>query len=139
MFNDQAVSCFRKEFFDNGEGLSQGLDFENKTPVKYLAYTSGSLTKKITDSIINNACPDYPFICVYENSVTESIKAMAIKGMGVGWVPQICVQTEFKRNELVDIGGEELSVDLDILIFRSNKRLSNDAESLWSYLNRNSS
>ena len=34
MFNDQAVSCFRKEFFDNGEGLSQGLDFENKTHCK---------------------------------------------------------------------------------------------------------
>ncbi len=120
---------------EKGEAIYP-IDLENPVQTNYLAYTSGSLTKKITDTIINNNCSDYPFECVYENSVTESIKAMAIQGMGVGWVPEICVKTELKRNELIQIGGNELSVDLDILIFRSNKRLSNDAESLWSYLNR---
>jgi DNA-binding transcriptional LysR family regulator len=112
------------------------IDLENPKPTNYLAYTSGSLTKKITDSIIDNNCPDFPLVCVYENSVTESIKAMASKGMGIGWIPKICAKDELERKELVEIGGDNLSVDLDILIFRSNKRLSNDAESLWSYLNR---
>ena len=120
---------------ENGHAIYP-LSIENPKPTNYLAYTAGSLTKKITDSIIENACPEFPFTCVYENSATESIKAMAIQGMGVGWVPEICIRSELDRKVLVQIGGDELSVDLDILIFRSNKRLSNEAESLWTYLDK---
>ena len=76
-------------------------DLKARTPVNYLAYTPGCLMGKITDTMINNVCPDYPFTCVYENSVTESIKAMAIQGMGAGWVPEICIKPELKRGDLV--------------------------------------
>lgn len=112
------------------------IDMNDKKPLNYLAYTPGSLMGKMVDTIISNVCPDYPFVCVYENSVTESIKAMATEGMGVGWVPEICIKPELKRGDLVKIGSDDLSVDLDIILFRSNKRLSNEAESLWSFLNR---
>ena len=120
---------------DNKQPLFN-LDPHQRTPIKYLAYTPGCLMGKITDTIINNVCSDYPFTCVYENSVTESIKAMAIQGMGAGWVPEICIKPELIRGDLVKIGNDDLSIDLDIVLFRSNKRLSNEAESLWSYLNR---
>ncbi|MFT5116742.1 MAG: DNA-binding transcriptional LysR family regulator [Kiritimatiellia bacterium] len=105
-------------------------------PLYYLAYSSNCLMGKITEKIIATECSDIELNCVYENTVTESIKAMAVQGMGICWLPQICIQAELNRGDLVNIGSDALSVNLDIMLYRPAQRLSNEAERLCSYLNR---
>ncbi len=107
-----------------------------KKPTPYLAYSSNCLMGKMTEKIIATECGDYPLHCVYENTVAESIKAMAVQGMGMAWLPRICIQGELDRGDLINIGNESLSMGLDIMLYRSSQRLSNDGESLWAYLNR---
>lgn len=108
---------------------------ENKV-VNYLAYSSNCLMGKMTEKIISTYCNDHSFNCVYENTVTESIKAMVLQGIGIGWVPQICIQAELDRGDVIDIGGDALSIVLDIMLYRPAKRISNEGESLWAFLNK---
>jgi DNA-binding transcriptional LysR family regulator len=91
---------------------------------------------KMTAKIIATQCTEYQLNCVYENAVAESIKAMAIQGMGIAWLPKICIQAEIGRGDLINIGNDALSMNLDIMLYRSTQRLSNEGESLWAYLNR---
>ncbi len=106
-----------------------------KKPINYLAYYSNCLMGKMTEDIITNQCSEYTLNYIYENAITESIKAMAIAGMGICWLPKICIQGELKRGELIDVSTKALSMPLDIMLYRSSRRLSNECESLWSYVN----
>ncbi len=107
----------------------------SKKPLDYLAYTSDCLMGKMTERMIETECAERPFNCVYENDVAESIKAMAIKGIGVAWLPHICIKSEIERGELIRIGGKKYAMDLDIMLFRAAQTLSDEAEALWRYLN----
>jgi len=91
---------------------------------------------KMTEKIIETQCSDIELNCIYENTVTESIKAMALQGMGICWLPQICIQAELDRGDLIDVGKKALSMEMDVMLYRPTQRLSNEGESLWAYLNR---
>jgi DNA-binding transcriptional LysR family regulator len=105
-------------------------------PINYLSYASNCLLGKMTENLIENAIEKPDLNCVYENTMTESIKAMAIQGMGISWLPRICIQAEINRGDLINIGNENLSMSLDIMLYRPTQRLSNEGESLWAYLQR---
>lgn len=109
---------------------------DSAEPINYLSYASNCLLGKMTENLIENASEEPNFNCVYENTVTESIKAMATQGMGIGWLPRICIQAELNRGDLINIGNENLSMSLDIMLYRPTQRLSNEGESLWAYLQR---
>jgi DNA-binding transcriptional LysR family regulator len=109
---------------------------DSDKPLNYLAFSSNCLMGKMTERIINTHCKDYELNCIYDNTMTESIKAMALQGMGICWLPRICILAELNRGDLVDIGGDTLSMGLDIMLYRSKQRLSNEGESLWAYLQR---
>ncbi len=108
----------------------------SKNPLNYLAYSSNCLMGKLTEQLINNEASGYDIRCVYENAVTESIKAMVVQGMGVGWLPKICIQPELDRGELINIGTKALTISLDIMLYRSTQRLSSESESLWAHIKR---
>ena len=109
---------------------------DSDKPLDYLAFSSNCLMGKMTERIINNHLKDYELNCIYKNTVTESVKAMALQGMGICWLPRICILAELNRGDLMDIGGESLSMELDTMLYRPIQRLSNEAESLWAYLKR---
>lgn len=117
----------------NGKPL---FTMDDKQCPNYLGYSSNCLMGKLTEKIIDTACTDYSLNRVYENSVAESIKAMAVQGLGVGWLPTICIKPELSRGDLINVGNEQMTMDLDIMLYRSKQKLSNEAESLWAYLNR---
>jgi DNA-binding transcriptional LysR family regulator len=111
-------------------------NIDDNKPLSYLAYSSNCLMGKMTEKIISTGCSNLELDCVYENTVTESIKAMALQGMGICFLPQICIQAELERGDLINIGNDSLSMSLDIMLSRRAQRLSNEAESLWTYLNK---
>jgi LysR family transcriptional regulator, hypochlorite-specific transcription factor HypT len=108
----------------------------SKKPINYLSYASNCLLGKMTENLIENATEKHNFNCVYENTVTESIKAMVMQGMGIGWLPRICIQAEINRGDLINVGDNNLSMNLDVMLYRPSERLSNEGESLWAYLQR---
>lgn len=57
-------------------------------------------------------------LTVYETSMAEGIKRMAIAGRGIGWLPLSCAIDAIKRGDLCQIGDEALTFEMDICIFR---------------------
>jgi DNA-binding transcriptional LysR family regulator len=76
---------------------------------------------------------------VYQSSLAEGLKQMAIAGQGIAWLPQICVQKSISQNELVQIGGQQMSLEIEIRIFRRAGAKDRDAEAFWKYLAENQS
>lgn len=68
---------------------------------------------------------------VYETSLAEGIKRMAIVGRGVGWLPLSCVVDAIERGELCQIGGPEFTLDMDVCIFRRKGVDDDDAGLFW--------
>ena len=50
--------------------------------------------------------------------MADSLKSMALQGMGVAWVPRLSVTAELARGELAVCGGEQWRVPLEIRLYR---------------------
>lgn len=107
---------------------------DKKHAPNYLGYSSHCLMGKLTERIINTSCTEYPLNRIYENAVAEAVKAMALQGLGIGWLPTICIKQELERGDLVNVGTKEMTMDMDIMLYRSTKELSKEAENLWRFL-----
>ncbi len=102
----------------------------------FLGYTSDCYLGKMVELILARLTHRPVLSLRYENSMSEAIKAMAVRGNGMAWLPESCARAELERGELVQLGGDELTLAMDIQMFRSNERLAPDAERLWSLLAR---
>lgn len=71
---------------------------------------------------------------VYQSSLAVSLKQMAIAGHGIAWLPQISAQKAISRKELVQIGGQHMSLEMEIRIFRRAGTRNGDAEAFWKHL-----
>ncbi|MNL68701.1 LysR substrate binding domain protein [compost metagenome] len=59
---------------------------------------------------------------------------MAVAGRGVAWLPQICVAEAMRQGRLVQIGGQQMSLEMEIRIFRRAGSGSHDSDALWQHL-----
>lgn len=69
---------------------------------------------------------------VYQSTLAEAIKQMAIAGRGVAWLPGICVEDALARGELVQVGGPLMSVGMEIRIYRRQGHRSTEADAIWT-------
>jgi len=74
---------------------------------------------------------------VYQSSLAESLKHMAVAGHGVAWLPQICARKCIADGKLVQIGGQQMSLAMEIRIFRRAGSLNRASELLWKQLAAN--
>jgi len=68
---------------------------------------------------------------VYESALAEGIKRMAVAGKGIGWLPYSCVADAIGRGELCQVGGPELTMEMDVRIYRRQGTGSPDVEDFW--------
>jgi DNA-binding transcriptional LysR family regulator len=107
---------------------------EPRRSISYLGYSSEcslgwAVEQKLTEA------PDLPQLNrIYENSLADGLRSMALSGLGVAWLPLTTTHQDVLRGRLVRTGSPELDVDLDIRIYRPQRRLSRRAEDLWSHL-----
>lgn len=71
---------------------------------------------------------------VYQSSLAEGIKRMAIAGMGIAWLPLSCARTAIQEGRLADIGTAETSVDMDVMLCRRTGQNSPAAEVFWKHM-----
>lgn len=107
----------------------------------YLAYAPGAYLGRVVDLILKQSATPIHFDRVYETDMAEGLKAMALEGHGVAFLPASAVKKDLRARRLVsadpdDLGG--LSMKLDIRAYRQ-KPLGKEAgkssvQELWSYL-----
>ncbi|TSE23036.1 LysR substrate-binding domain-containing protein [Tepidimonas aquatica] len=106
-----------------------------RSPVPYLAYAPGAYLARVVDWVLRQAGQPVHLERIYETDMAESLKAMAIEGHGVAFLPTSAVQPALADGRLVSAAGDEAARwcgELDIRLYRPRgDRLKPAAQRLW--------
>ena len=107
--------------------------------VPFLSYAPGAYMARMVDVILKQAEPMPLLDTVYETDMAEGLKAMALEGHGLAFLPASSVRKELKGRRLVratEPGQFELT--MDIRIYRERPEVARHtkphAAALWDFL-----
>ncbi len=110
-------------------------------PLPYLGYAPGAYLGQVTELILKQAGEAIHLERVYETDMAEGLKAMALEGHGLAFLPYSAVRNELRAGRLVSAeppGSELFRMHMDVRAYRE-KPTSKDApkgvaQNLWSFL-----
>ncbi|MEW6463986.1 LysR substrate-binding domain-containing protein [Pseudomonas sp. zjy_8] len=91
-------------------------DLDAGQSVPLLAYSAGAFLGRSVNLLLRQRA--LRSTTVYETAMADSLKSMALQGMGVAWVPRLSVTAELARGELAICGGEHWQIPLEIRLYR---------------------
>jgi len=124
-------------------------------PLPYLGYAQGAYLGQMVELILKRSSAPIHFDRVYETDMAEGLKAMAIEGHGIAFLPLSAVQKDLRAKRLVSAAPPELKsleITMEVRVYREkppsrdayrsislNARRSADmpkrnAQALWDYL-----
>jgi DNA-binding transcriptional LysR family regulator len=112
--------------------------------VPFLGYSAGAYMGRLVEQILKSS-PVVPHLdTVYETDMAEGLKAMALEGHGVAFLPSSSVRKELRGRRLVMAGplddetGHVYEVTMEVRIYREKPALARytkaGAQSLWEFL-----
>ncbi|MBS3996567.1 MAG: LysR family transcriptional regulator [Hydrogenophaga sp.] len=105
-------------------------------PLPYLAYAPGAYLGRAVDQMLKQSRSPVHLDRIYETDMAEGLKAMALEGHGIAFLPASAVRKEVRAKKLVPAGGE-LETALDIRIYRERptaRKAKGPVEKFWSDL-----
>ena len=106
-------------------------------PLPYLAYAPGAYLGRLVDLLLKQASSAIHFERVYETDMAEGLKAMALEGHGIAFLPLSAVRKEVRAKKLVSAGaGFDTPMDVRIYRERPSGKASPKslAQALWCHL-----
>jgi DNA-binding transcriptional LysR family regulator len=107
-------------------------DLEGEGSVPLLAYSAGAFLGRSVNMLLRQRA--LRFTTIYETAMADSLKSMALEGLGIAWVPQLSVRAELARGELVVCGGPQWHVPLEIRLYRCALVRKANVRLLWRKL-----
>lgn len=98
-------------------------------PTEYLRYRGNSFFAQVLDPMTE--ARKLPLNMVYENGMAVALKAMAVSGQGMAWLPESLMTDELRRGVLVRAGSQNYDLEVEIRIYRSPRFRSDYAERFW--------
>jgi DNA-binding transcriptional LysR family regulator len=107
--------------------------------VPFLSYASGAYLGRLVEVITKLSPEPLHLDPIYETDMAEGLKAMAIEGHGLAFLPASSVRKELKSKRLVraaPVGMHELTIDIRIYRERPEMARHNKpgAMALWEFL-----
>lgn len=108
--------------------------------VPFLSYASGAYLGRLVDLIIKRSAAPLHLDAIYETDMAEGLKAMALEGHGVAFLPSSSVRKELRARRLVAAAppGDAFEVTMDVRIYRERpemaKHVRPGVQALWDYL-----
>jgi len=106
-------------------------------PLPYLGYAPGAYLGRVVDMLLKQSSTAIHLDRVYETDMAEGLKAMALEGHGIAFLPFSDVKKEVRSKKLVSAGAG-LDMLMEVRIYRERpggkaapKSL---AQALWNYL-----
>jgi len=103
----------------------------------YLGYAPGAYLGRVVDMLLKQSSTAIHLDRVYETDMAEGLKAMALEGHGIAFLPLSAVKKEVRAKKLVS-AGTGLDMLMEVRIYRERpggkaapKSL---AQALWNYL-----
>ena len=109
-----------------------------KKPIPYLAYTSTTHLRRVTDVLLKHAKQPCFLQTCYEGDMAMQLMKMAIEGYGVAWLPESSVAEEIERGRIVRAGDARWSGMLEIRSYRSVANANPTMQELWKSLEKDS-
>ncbi|MCK9688239.1 LysR substrate-binding domain-containing protein [Scleromatobacter humisilvae] len=112
--------------------------------IPFLGYASGAYMARLVDQILKST-PVLPHLdTVYETDMAEGLKAMALEGHGIAFLPSSSVKKELRARRLVsaaplhDDSNHPYDVTMEVRIYRERPELARHpkagAQALWEFL-----
>ncbi|MES2841260.1 MAG: LysR substrate-binding domain-containing protein [Pseudomonadota bacterium] len=105
-------------------------------PQPYLAYAPGAYLGRAVDQMLKQSSVPVHLDRIYETDMAEGLKAMALEGHGIAFLPASAVRNEVAARKLVSAGGG-LETALDIRIYRERplaRKAKGPVEKFWNDL-----
>lgn len=111
--------------------------------VPFLGYSSGAYLGQLVDLILRRAAkagePALPLDAIYETEMAEGLKAMALEGHGVAFLPASSVRKDLRLHKLVPAApSDRFEISMDVRIYRERaevaKHTKPTVQALWAYL-----
>jgi LysR family transcriptional regulator, hypochlorite-specific transcription factor HypT len=121
------------------------------SPLPYLGYAPGAYLGQLVEVILKEAPTPNHLDRVYETDMAEGLKAMALEGHGIAFLPHSAVKKELRAKKLVR-AGEGMEITMDIRAYRekpvtkdpkanpkdsskaTERAVKRTAQTLWDYL-----
>ena len=113
-----------------------GLPGSQQHPSPYLAYAPGAYLGRAVDQMLKLSATPVHLDRIYETDMAEGLKAMALEGHGIAFLPASAVRKEVKARKLVS-AGDGLEMSLDIRIYREKpmgRKIKASVEKFWNDL-----
>ena len=107
------------------------LSARGKARVPILAYSSESGIGRVVRTLCGVALEKLNSEPVFTAHLASVLKTMALDGRGVAWLPASLIGDELESGRLVEAGGDEWTVEVEIRLFRSQAALPPAAEAFW--------
>jgi DNA-binding transcriptional LysR family regulator len=107
--------------------------------VPFLSYASGAYMAGLVDAIRKQAGEPLALEPIYETDMAEGLKAMALEGHGLAFLPHSSVRKELKARRLVAASADPLlSLTMEVRIYRERPEAARHrkpaVQALWDYL-----
>lgn len=117
-------------------GTGFELPGSEETRLPYLAYSPESGLGRIVTAARAKKDPPVWLEPVFVAHLASALRAMAIAGRGIAWLPLTLIQADLASGRLIRAGGQDWDVPVEIRVYRPRHRLSPAAETFWSQLTR---
>ena len=110
-------------------------------PLPYLGYAPGAYLGRVVDLILKQAGTAIHLDRVYETDMAEGLKAIALEGHGIAFLPYSAVKKELRARRLVTAtapGLPDLQMTMEVRAYREKplgkEASKGTAQALWAYL-----
>jgi DNA-binding transcriptional LysR family regulator len=107
--------------------------------VPFLSYASGAYMARLVEVILKQAGEPLHLEPIYETDMAEGLKAMALEGHGLAFLPHSSVRKELKARRLVAAAPRgPLELTMDVRIYRERpetaRHVKPGVQALWDFL-----
>jgi DNA-binding transcriptional LysR family regulator len=107
--------------------------------VPFLSYASGAYLGRLVDQIIRQVPAAPPLDPIYETDMAEGLKAMALEGHGLAFLPSSSVRKELKSRRLVSASdSSSYELTMEVRAYREKPEMARHtkaaAQALWDFL-----
>ncbi len=123
---------------DDGQPLFR-LPGRPRDPVPFLSYASGAYMARLVELILKQAREPLHLEAIYETDMAEGLKAMALEGHGVAFLPFSSVHNELRAGRLAAVAQPvPLELTMEVRIFRERaapaRHVKPGVEALWEFI-----
>ena len=99
--------------------------------VPWLTHSTNAQLGRIAALAIHTAEPPLAMHAVSESALPEALRATALEGLGVAWLPGSLIADDLNHKRLVRAGPASLDVPLRVQVFAEQSLLGGRHQGLW--------